>query len=99
MSMEEKRYDRVGEKLFHMVLDNGLSIYVAPKPDFQKSYAFFATNYGGMDMRFRLDGNGWILRLGWRIFWSIRPLIPRREMPFRIWLPTVRPPTPLPPRP
>lgn len=56
MSMEEKRYDRVGEKLFHTVLDNGLHIYVAPKPDFQKSYAFFATNYGGMDMRFRLDG-------------------------------------------
>ncbi len=54
--MEEKRYDRLGEKLFHTVLDNGLHIYVAPKPGFQKSYAFFATNYGGMDMRFKLDG-------------------------------------------
>lgn len=54
--MEEKRYDRVGEKLFHTVLDNGLHIYVSPKPGFQKSYAFFATNYGGMDMRFKLDG-------------------------------------------
>jgi len=29
---------------------------VFPKPDFQKGYAFFATNYGGMDMRFCLDG-------------------------------------------
>jgi len=54
--MEEKRYDRVGERLFHTVLENGLHIYVAPKPGFQKSYAFFATNYGGMDMRFKLDG-------------------------------------------
>lgn len=54
--MEEKRYDRLGEKLFHTVLDNGLHIYVASKPGFQKSYAFFATNYGGMDMRFKLDG-------------------------------------------
>lgn len=54
--MEEKRYDRVGETLFHTVLDNGLHIYVAAKPGFQKSYAFFATNYGGMDMRFQLDG-------------------------------------------
>ena len=27
-----------------------------PKPAFQKGYAFFATNYGGMDMRFCLDG-------------------------------------------
>ena len=26
------------------------------KPDFQKSYAFFATDYGGMDMKFQLDG-------------------------------------------
>ena len=54
--MEKKRYDRVGETLFHKVLGNGLSIYVAPKPGFQKSYAFFATNYGGMDMRFQLEG-------------------------------------------
>ncbi len=56
MSREEKRYQRIGESLFHGVLDNGLHVYVAPKPGFQKSYAFFATNYGGMDMRFFLDG-------------------------------------------
>ncbi len=54
--MEEKRYERVGESLFHTVLNNGLHIFVAPKPGFQKNYAFFATNYGGMDMRFLLDG-------------------------------------------
>ena len=54
--MEEKRYSRLGERMFRTVLPNGLHIYVFPKPDFQKSYAFFATNYGGMDMRFRLDG-------------------------------------------
>ncbi|MEA4955954.1 MAG: pitrilysin family protein [Pseudoflavonifractor sp.] len=54
--MEEKQYTRVGEKLFHTVLGNGLHVYVDPKPGFQKSYAFFATNYGGMDMRFQLDG-------------------------------------------
>jgi len=54
--MEEKIYSRIGEKLFHTALDNGLHIYVSPKPGFQKSYAFFATNYGGMDMRFLMDG-------------------------------------------
>lgn len=54
--MEEKRYKGVEETLFHMVLENGLHVYVVPKPGFQKSYAFFATNYGGMDMRFQLDG-------------------------------------------
>ena len=54
--MEKKRYEQVGEQVFHTVLDNGLHIYVASKPGFQKSYAFFATHYGGMDMRFKLDG-------------------------------------------
>lgn len=54
--MEKKRYDRVGETMFHSELENGLHIYVFPKPGFQKSYAFFATNYGGMDMRFKIDG-------------------------------------------
>ena len=57
--MEEKRYERLGESFFHTVLENGLHIYVDQKPGFQKSYAFFATNYGGMDMRFRLDGQ-WV---------------------------------------
>ena len=31
-------------------------MFVFPKPEFQKGYAFFATNYGGMDMRFCLNG-------------------------------------------
>ena len=54
--MVSKEYQRVGERVYHAVLENGLHIYVDPKGDFQKSYAFFATNYGGMDMRFELDG-------------------------------------------
>ncbi len=49
-------YPRIGEEMYHEVLPNGLHIYVTPKPEFGKSYAFFATNYGGMDMRFFLDG-------------------------------------------
>ena len=54
--MEKKQYPRVGETLYHEVLENGLHIYVDPKPEFGKYYAFFATNYGGMDVRFQLDG-------------------------------------------
>ena len=54
--MTVKEYPRIGEQLYHEVLENGLNIFVAPKPDYGKSYAFFATNYGGMDMRFRLGG-------------------------------------------
>ena len=54
--MEQIRFERIGEEMFHQVLDNGLNVFVFPKPEFQKKYAFFATNYGGMDLRFRLDG-------------------------------------------
>ena len=54
--MQERNFSRIGEKLYHEVLENGLNVFVIPKPEYQKSYAFFATNYGGMDMRFQLDG-------------------------------------------
>ena len=54
--MEKCSFARVGETMYHGKLENGLNVFVFPKPDFQKGYAFFATNYGGMDMRFFLDG-------------------------------------------
>lgn len=54
--MEKLDFPRIGERMCHQVLDNGLHVFVALKPGFQKSYAFFAANYGGMDMKFKLDG-------------------------------------------
>lgn len=54
--MEQKIYEQIGESLFRTVLPNGLTIYVCPKKGFRKNFAFFATNYGGMDMKFELDG-------------------------------------------
>ena len=53
--MEKLSFARVGENMYHEKLENGLNVFVFPKPDFQKGYAFFAANYGGMDMRFCLD--------------------------------------------
>lgn len=54
--MQQKKYLRVGETIYHEMLENGLHIYVTPKPEFGKNFAFFATNYGGMDVRFQLNG-------------------------------------------
>lgn len=54
--MEKLEFAKVGETMYHEKLENGLNVFVFPKPDFQKGYAFFATNYGGMDMRFCLNG-------------------------------------------
>ncbi len=54
--MEKLAYPQVGEVVCSETLPNGLHVFVFPKPGFQKGYAFFATSYGGMDTRFRLDG-------------------------------------------
>ena len=49
-------YERLGETVHRVKLDNGLEVRVIPRPGFAKKYAFFATRYGGMDTRFCLDG-------------------------------------------
>ena len=54
--MEKLEFAKVGETMYHEKLENGLNVFVFPKPEFQKGYAFFAANYGGMDMRFCLNG-------------------------------------------
>ncbi len=54
--MVRHEYPRIGETVFEEVLDNGLRVFVFPKPEFGKCYALFATRYGGMDTRFRLNG-------------------------------------------
>ncbi|MGE4353095.1 MAG: M16 family metallopeptidase [Oscillospiraceae bacterium] len=57
--MEATKYENIGETLYTETLRNGLTIQVLPKPGFNKSYAVFATNYGGADRRFRIEGK-WI---------------------------------------
>lgn len=54
--MNRSFYKRIGESVHRETLPNGLEVCVVPKPGFAKSYAFFATRYGGMDTRFCLDG-------------------------------------------
>lgn len=46
----------LGEHYFQETLENGLTIRVIPKPDFAKTHAFFATNYGSLDTKFQQDG-------------------------------------------
>ena len=54
--MKETIYEKLGEKVYRHTCENGLAIVIVPKRDFAKSYAFFATQYGGLDMKFRLNG-------------------------------------------
>ena len=54
--MERIHYDNLQETLYYEVMDNGLRVYVLPKPGFQKTYATFATKYGSVDNHFRVEG-------------------------------------------
>lgn len=54
--MVERNYSRIGEWVFEETLPNGLRLRVIEKPHHAKSCAFFVTRYGGMDLRFQLNG-------------------------------------------
>ena len=54
--MDKKLYPRIGEEVIWVTLENGLPVCIVPKKGFSRKYALFATRYGGMDMRFRLNG-------------------------------------------
>lgn len=54
--MSRLDYPRLNEAISRRTLPNGLEVIVVHKPFHAKHYAFFATCYGGMDMRFKLDG-------------------------------------------
>ena len=58
--MNERIFSNLGEKIYEDTLPNGLRIKVVPKRGFARSYAFFATDYGSMDTRFRLDGKDYV---------------------------------------
>ena len=55
--MQKIEYSSVGETIYRDCLPNGLRLSVITKPGYTRCYAFFATNYGGADRRFLLDGN------------------------------------------
>jgi predicted Zn-dependent peptidase len=57
--MEKRFYPALGETVWQGQLENGLRIFVDEKPEYGKQFAFFATNYGGMDQRFRQEDGPW----------------------------------------
>lgn len=54
--MEKRLYPRLGERCIVETLENGMTVCVVPRPEFSKSYAMCAVNYGGMDGAFLLNG-------------------------------------------
>lgn len=53
--MQKIDYPYIGETIYRDTLPNGLQVSVVPKPGYSRSFALFATKYGGADRRFRLN--------------------------------------------
>ena len=58
--MERLEYTALGQTIYHSVLPNGLRVYVDVRRSYSKQFAFFATRYGGMDLRFRGEDGEWL---------------------------------------
>lgn len=50
--MDRLTFDQLKETIYHETLDDGLNVYVLPKPGFHKTYATFTTKYGSVDNTF-----------------------------------------------
>ena len=58
--MNWREYASLGEQICHEVLPNGLHIYVLPRPEYGKQFAFFAVKYGGMDLHYMGSEACWV---------------------------------------
>ncbi|MCU5746759.1 insulinase family protein [Staphylococcus sp. SQ8-PEA] len=54
--MEELYYEQIDEKVYQTTMDNGLRLFVIPKPGFQKTYVTYTTQFGSLDSRFKPHG-------------------------------------------
>ncbi|BCJ86576.1 EF-P 5-aminopentanol modification-associated protein YfmH [Effusibacillus dendaii] len=50
--MREIRYEQLQETLYQEQLNNGLQVYILPKPEYNQAYATFTTKYGSIDRQF-----------------------------------------------
>ena len=50
--MNKETYESIGETLYSEKLDNGLTVFLLPKPEMTKSFGIFSTNYGSIDQTF-----------------------------------------------
>ncbi|WP_047984820.1 EF-P 5-aminopentanol modification-associated protein YfmH [Ornithinibacillus californiensis] len=50
--MTKNEYTHIEETLYQEKLDNGLTVFLLPRPQMSKTYAIFSTNYGSIDRTF-----------------------------------------------
>ncbi len=52
----KQQFEAFGMEMQHTVLGNGLQVFYIPKPEFSKTFAMLATNFGAIDRTFTMDG-------------------------------------------
>ncbi|WP_138414725.1 EF-P 5-aminopentanol modification-associated protein YfmH [Aquibacillus sediminis] len=50
--MNKKVYEQLKETLYSETLDNGLRVFLLPKPEMAKTFGIFSTDYGSIDNHF-----------------------------------------------
>lgn len=50
--MEKLYFETLKETLYHEKMENGLEVYLLPKPGFEKTYGLFSTKFGAIDTTF-----------------------------------------------
>lgn len=53
--MTHEILNNIGEEIYSHVLSNGLKIFYIPKPNFSKTFAMLATNFGSADQKFQMQ--------------------------------------------
>lgn len=54
--MKQHYYDVIDETVYEHELQNGLRLFVIPKPGFQKTFVTYTTQFGSLDSRFKPIG-------------------------------------------
>ena len=49
--MKERYYELIDERVFEQKLENGLRLFISPKPGFQKTFVTYTTQFGSLDNR------------------------------------------------
>lgn len=60
MKIETISNDYINEMYHRVFLESGLEVVIVPKKDFEKKYAFFAVNYGGIHNQFYIGDDQYV---------------------------------------
>lgn len=55
--MKVHEYELIDEKVYEHELENGLKLFIIPKPGFQKTYVTYTTQFGSLDNHFKPIGS------------------------------------------